>query len=111
MHQKILTGLALLSIVFLFNCCIVVDPVKEKCEDWAADEYFAATLDNLYIKAQEFISNPNKTTCLAYKNAYQDYLDELKDWQICYEYHGLGDAYESQLDAIESTINSLDCDL
>jgi len=110
MHKKLYYGSILIVCLLILNSCIAVDPVKEKCQDWEADEYFAQTIENLSIKAQEFALNPNKTTCLAYKNAYLDYVEELRDWRVCYDYHGLGNEYEAQIDLIEDTINNLDCD-
>ena len=108
--KKILFVLFVLSFTAISHQSCLIDPVKQKCDGWEANEYFAETIENLGVKAQEFISNPTKSTCVAYKNAYLDYLDELKNWRECYEYHGLGNAYQTQLDAVESTINSLDCD-
>lgn len=108
--KKILIVLFVFTSISLANHSCLIDPVKQKCDGWEANDYFEETIEALHLKAQEFLTNPNKATCLAYKNAYLDYLDELKEWKVCYEYHGLGNAYQSQLDAIEATIDSLDCD-
>ncbi len=108
--KKILTVLLVFTSISLANQSCLIDPVKQKCDGWEANDYFEETIEALQLKAQEFLNNPNKTTCLAYKNAYLDYLDELKEWKVCYDYHGLGEAYETHLEATEQTINNLDCD-
>ncbi|MBN1416647.1 MAG: hypothetical protein JW973_16210 [Bacteroidales bacterium] len=62
----------------------------------------------VYVAAMAYAANPTHETCVAYKDAYQDYIDELKKFKKCALWTPQQKAeLDAAIDNAEDEINSL----
>ncbi len=51
------------------------------CSNYATE--YAEETNTVYAAMMAYASNPTHETCVAYKDAYQDYIDALKKFSNC----------------------------
>lgn len=56
-----------------------------------------------------YSQDPTTANCEAYKEAYLDYLDALRDWEDCYIYAYSEAEFNQVIDDAEEAVNELDC--
>ncbi|MEM9548361.1 MAG: hypothetical protein AAGA77_20425 [Bacteroidota bacterium] len=56
-----------------------------------------------------FANDPSDANCEAFKNAYLDYIDVLRDLQDCANQAGVGDTWQTTLDQAETAAEALLC--
>src|SRR5688572_21772844 len=92
-----------------FSSCKDDDDDGNGCSTaWSAE--VEDELEDMTAAAQAYGSNPNSTTCNAYKDAAQDYLDALESFLNCdrltqQERNDL----EAQIDQAEASVNAISC--
>jgi len=60
--------------------------------------------------AQAYAANPTQENCLAYKAAFQAYIDALKPYGNCAALTGQDkDAWQAALDNAQQSLDNLDC--
>jgi hypothetical protein len=71
----------------------------------------ADELNAVSAAAMAYATNPSHETCVAYKDAYQDYIDAMQKFSNCVALWTPQERenYEASLDEAEDNINSL-CD-
>ncbi len=52
-------------------------------------------------------NEPNEANCNALKDAYNDYLDALEEWEDCAEFYNQVTSWQEAIDATRVTINSI----
>ena len=77
-------SISLLIILFFvgFNSCKKDSGDPAYCAGtWATE--IQAEINALNAAMTAYIATPNHTTCVAYKDAYQDYIDAMKPFLNC----------------------------
>jgi hypothetical protein len=95
-------------LIFSVNSCTE----KEKSDDcsilWATE--LQAELMALSTAAQNFGSNPNLTTCNAYKNAAQAYVDALAPYGDCAIFTTVQRAqWQAALEDAQADVDAITC--
>jgi hypothetical protein len=74
---------------------------------------FAATfqdeLEDINTASANFSNDPSTANCEAFKDAYNDYLDALEDWEECANINNQVVEWQQSLDAARAAINDLVC--
>ncbi len=102
-------------VLLLFVLVIGMNSCKKDAVDPAICSQVWATevvdeLNAVSAAANAYASNPNHETCVAYKDAYQDYLDALKPFLKCTSYTPQQKAeLQDAIDQAEADIETL-CD-
>ena len=61
---------------------------------------------------QAYIDSPNATTCNAYKNAAQAYVNALQPYGECATLTGdLRESWQTTLNNAQESVNAIDCDI
>jgi len=101
--QKMLVGACLITAPFLGSCG-KDDPEDCSYVTETQDEY-----DALIAATNAYSADPTNTAkCNAYKNAFQDYLDELQEHDNCV-LAGQEAAYQQALNDAQASINAIQC--
>lgn len=86
------------------------DDNNVKCGDnWVASQEFQDELEKLTEAAQTYGMDPTTENCEAYRAAYLNYLDEVRDFEECYIAVGQQQAFLDAVNAAEMAINDLQC--
>jgi len=59
--------------------------------------------------SQNFSTDPSTTNCEAFKDAYNDYIDALDDWEDCANFYEQVAQWEQSLEAARDAVNSIEC--
>jgi hypothetical protein len=100
---KILGGLAILAISVLTSCG-KDDPVT--C-NWTTE--LQNESDALVAAATAYGNNPTTANCEAYKDAFQDYLNEAEKYVSCATTAGQGAELQSAINQAQADLNALQC--
>jgi hypothetical protein len=104
-----LAVLTLFTAVLLFSCS--GNSLEERCgPNWSPAVELEKEINDLNAAIEAYSQNPTTATCEAYKQAYLDYLDALREWEDCYVYAYSRDEFNQIIDSAEEAINQLDCD-
>ncbi|MBK9106905.1 MAG: hypothetical protein IPM92_00620 [Saprospiraceae bacterium] len=105
----------LISILFLFSLAFVTfscgddKETTKPCSTAYADE-LQNEINALSAAAQAYGLNPNATTCLAYKNAAQAYVNALEPYGNCPGLTGqLRTDWEASLNAAKASVAAIQC--
>jgi hypothetical protein len=109
MKNSIVFSTLLFFIGVLFFSCAGKSAIEEKCENWSASEEFQDELNAITTAATNYGQNPTKENCEAYKEAYLDYIDALRDFEDCYTFYDLDEEFSQLLDESEASVNNIDC--
>ena len=71
----------------------------------AFDDYAAA----VNAASEVYVNAPTMANCEAYRESFEDYLEQVKRHRKCYEEQGQEERYERAVETLESSIASLDC--
>ena len=98
-----------LSIIVL-SSCVKKDPLADRCgNNWAPATELEKEINDLNNATMTYAQNPTNENCEAYKEAYLDYIDAIRDWEDCYIYVGLKDEFEQSIDQLEEAVQGIDC--
>jgi hypothetical protein len=103
--QKLLTCL-LFGLVFVTYSCKDDDDDPVAC-NWTTE--LEAELNAVINAATVYGNDPTPANCQAYKNAYQDYLNELDNYVECAALSGQQAEYQAALDDAQAQIDALQC--
>ena len=109
MKRSITFSTVLFFSIFLFFSCNSKSALEKKCENWSASVEFQEELSSVNNAAVTYSQNPTTENCEAYREAYLDYIDALRDWEDCYTFYDLDDEFNQALDDAEEAANNLDC--
>lgn len=100
---KTLICAAVLTTFFL-GACGKNDPVG--C-NWANE--LQAESDALSAAATAYGNNPTPANCQAFKDAYQDYLNEADNYVECAHTAGQGAELQNSIDQAQASLDDLQC--
>ena len=75
----------------------------------AVNQAIADEVDAISTVLQAYTMDPSPSNCDALKDAYQDYIDALRDLQDCANMAGVGAEFAASLDDAEANIANLNC--
>lgn len=102
------SSIALLFSVFLFSCS--GNSLAERCgANWSYSAEIEQEINNLSAALTTYSQNPTTENCEAYKEAYLDYLDALRDLEECYVYTFSQDEFNQFINETEEAVNAIDC--
>lgn len=97
--------------ISLFWSCGSSDPLEDKCgTSWSPADELQDEITALTNAATVYGQNPTIENCEAYKDAYQDYLDEIKDWEDCYVYVGQQAEFNQAIADAQASLDAFECD-
>ena len=68
---------------------------------------FNAELDDISTAAANYSNDPSAENCNALKDAYNDYLDALEDWEDCANFYNQFDEWQAALDAARQSVENI----
>lgn len=100
--------LALFTTVLMLSCS--GNSLEERCgANWNPSLELEEEITNLQNTTIAFTQDPTTENCEAYKEAYLDYIDGLRDWEDCYIHIGQQVEFNQALDNAQANVESLDC--
>lgn len=75
----------------------------------AVNNAISDEVDGISVALQDYINDDSAANCDALKDAYQDYIDALKDLQDCADQAGDGASFAQALVDAEASIDTLLC--
>jgi hypothetical protein len=102
-----------LSIVFIsalmFYSCSG-NSLADRCgPNWSPAVELEQEINAYTAALTAYTQNPTTANCEAFKDAYLDYLDALRDWEDCYIYAYSEAEFNQAIDDAEDAINELEC--
>lgn len=110
--MKALLSILLFSLftgMLLLGSCGKSDLDKRCGSNWSPATELEQEINDLNNAVITYGQNPTPANCEAYKQAYLDYLDALKEWEDCYVYSGLQDDFKQSIADAEAAVNALEC--
>ena len=89
---------------FFLSSCGNNDPVG--C-NWATE--LQAESDALGVAATAYGNNPTPANCQAFKDAYQDYLNDADNYVDCAYTAGQGVELQNSIDQAQASLDALQC--
>lgn len=102
-QQCLLATLVIGAIIFT-SCKKDDDPVS--C-NYAVE--LQEELNTLTNAANVYAANPTTENCNAYKDAFNDYLDEAENYVDCATVAGQGAQLQADIDAARASLDALQC--
>lgn len=98
-----------LFITVLFLSCSG-NSLEERCgPNWSPAVELEQEINDFTNALTVYSQDPTTANCEAYKDAYLDYLDALRDWEDCYVYAYSAAEFNQVIDDAEDAVNELDC--
>lgn len=109
MKRKSLSFMAVLFGLILITSCGGKDGVNgNNCANNFTSE-FQDDLNEVSSASTAYAMNPTPANCQAFKTAYLDYINALKNWRDCAIAGNVLDQYQQSLDAAEAAVNNISC--
>ena len=97
---------AFLFVGVLFTACGDDDV---ECTEAGISEAIQDETEALSNAASAYAVDPSTENCEAFKDAYQDFIDEAKSLQDCANEVGEGEEYMQSIEEAEAAIAALEC--
>ena len=68
---------------------------------------FNGELDAISTAANAYGMDPSQDNCDALKDAYNDYLDALEDWEDCANFYNQFDEWQAALDSARASVENI----
>jgi len=75
----------------------------------AVNQAIADEVNAISTVSQAYFTDPSPANCDALRDAYQNYIDALRDLQGCANTAGVGAEFQTSLDDAEANISDLSC--
>lgn len=109
-NNTLILFMSIFTISFFLSCG-ASDPLEDRCgANWAPATELQDEIEALTNAATVYGQNPTIENCEAYKAAYQDYLDEIKDWEDCYVYVGQQAEFNQAIADAQADLDAFECD-
>jgi len=96
--------------LFILGSCGSSDPLEERCgSNWNSSVELEQEINNLTDAIVLYSQDPTKENCEAYKGAYQDYINIIKEWEDCYIYAGQQASFNQSIAEAQASIDDIDC--
>ncbi len=103
--------LCIFSLIILASSCggdNDANGTPENCST-AFAESFEAELLAVSNASQNFGTDPTPANCQAFKDAYNDYIDALGEWENCANFYNQVAQWEQSLEAARTAVNNIMC--
>ena len=96
--------------LFVLGSCGSSDPLEERCgSNWNASASLEQEINNLTAAIALYSQEPTKENCEAYKDAYEEYIDVIEEWEDCYIYAGQQASFNQSIADARAAIEAIDC--
>lgn len=109
--MKNLFSVLVFALLFVSYSCGDDDPVNntpENCST-AFTESFEDDLTAVNTASTNYANDPSSSNCEAFKDAYNNYLDALEDWEECAVFYNQVTQWQQSLDAARTAVNGIAC--
>ena len=107
-----LFAILLVSAVILVACSKDDDDddISSKCgNNWNASIELEDEIDALAEASQAYAMDQSTANCEAYREAYLDYLNTIREFEECYIHVGQRQAFLDAVEQAEMDINDIEC--
>lgn len=107
MKSRLLSTLILLTCMTLFVNCSKKTNTAADCANQSLSTEFQSELNAITNATTAYASAQTPQNCQNLKDAYQGYIDALRDWEDCASLAGVTTAWQSALDGAEDTLDGI----
>lgn len=101
-------SLIVVSALALYSCS--GNSLADRCgPNWSPYVEIEDEINAYTTALTNYSQDPSTENCEAFKEAYLDYLDALREWEDCYVYAYSQEEFNQTIDEAEDAINELDC--
>lgn len=104
--------IAILSVAITTSCNKDKDddgPADLCGANWSPAVELQDELNALSAAINVYSQDPTVENCNAYKQAYLNYLDAIRDWEECYIYVGQQQEFLQAVEEAEQDVNEIEC--
>lgn len=107
--MKYTTVFILFSFLFLSISCGSNDPTDPGNCSTQFSQSFEDELTAVNVATQNYAADPSSENCQAFKDAYNDYLDALDDWEECANFYNQVTQWEQAIESARMSVDSIIC--
>ncbi len=97
-----------IGIIIVINACQKEDDKTYRCSDFVYSEEIADEAQALSEATQNYSQDPTPVNCRAYRDAYREYIDELKSFESCIA-PSQRQMWEQNIEDAEKALEEMDC--